>query len=48
MNVNMVHARGDVMLLAGETVINPLVGNIKEFNEAVPVMFKENNNYFSR
>lgn len=42
------HTSDEKMLLAGETVINPLVGNIKEFNEAVPVVFKENNNYFSR
>ena len=36
------------MLLAGETLVNPLVGEIREFDEAVPVVFRDNNNYFSR
>ncbi len=42
------HTSDEKMLLAGETIVNPLVGKIREFDEAIPVVFRDNSNYFSR
>ena len=36
------------MLLAGETIINPLVGEIREFDETIPVVFKDNRNHLAK
>ena len=36
------------MLLAGETIINPLVGEIREFDETIPVVFKDNGNHLAK
>ena len=36
------------MLLAGETLVNPLVAEIREFDETIPVVFKDNNNHLAK